>query len=164
MHAGPFLCKAVTIARFLELGLQHVLATALKRTVTALTRFSFSARVFIIIGCRLSGPAALLMFNEFSCCMTSLSTVNSFICSAIFSFRAFSLIKTEANDSTSKSSVSLWQVVVCPLGFRKQDTVLFYFFLFLRYAKNLLGFCLTFLANLLSVSDQQVYIYFLVKR
>ena len=158
MHAslsGPFLCKAVTIARFLELGLQHVLATALKRTVMALTRFSFSARVFIIIGCRLSGPAALLMFNEFSCCMTSsLSTVNSFICSAIFSrtqfsFRAFSLVKTEANDSTSKSSVSLWQVVVCPLGFRKQDTVLFYFFLFLRYAKNLLGFCLTFLANLL---------------
>ena len=78
--------------------------------------------------------------------------MNSFICSAIFSrtqfsFRAFPLVKTEANDSTSKSAVSLGQVVVCPLAFRKQDTVLFDFFLFLRYAKNLLGFCFTFLAS-----------------
>ena len=76
----------------------------------ALTKFSFSARVFIITGCRLLGPAALWMFNEFSCCTTSsFPTVNSFICSAIFSrtqfsFRASSLVKTEANDSTSKSA------------------------------------------------------------
>ena len=95
--------------------------------------------------------------------------MNSFICSAIFSrtqfsFRAFPLVKTEANDSTSKSAVSLGQVVVCPLAFRKQDTVLFDFFLFLRYAKTLLGFCFTFLAsfffhNLLWVSVLQIYIF-----
>ena len=58
------------------------------------------------------------------------------------------MVKTEGNDPISKSAVSLLgQVVVCPLAFRKQDTVLFYFFLFLRYAKNLLGFCFTFLAS-----------------
>ena len=52
--------------------------------------------------------------------------------------------KTEAKDYTSKSAVSLGQVVVCPLAFHKQDTVLFDFFLFLRYPKNLIGFCFTF--------------------
>ena len=46
-----------------------------------------------------------------------------------FSFRAFSLVKTEENDSTSKSAVSLVQVVVCPLAFRKQDAwILFHIF------------------------------------
>ena len=84
--------------------------------------------------------------------ISSFSTVNSFICSAIFSrtqfsFRASSLVNKEANDSTNKSAVSLGQVVVCPLAFGKQDTVLFDFFLFLRYAISLLGFCFTFLAS-----------------
>ena len=64
------------------------------------------------------------------------------------------MVKTEGNDPISKSAVSLLgQVVVCPLAFRKQDTVLFYFFLFLRYAKNLLGFCFTFLASFFSYSS-----------
>ena len=55
----------MTIACFHGLGLQHVLATARKRTVKALTKFSFSGRGFNIIGCRLSGSAALWMFNDF---------------------------------------------------------------------------------------------------